>query len=141
VVYLLRWHGWCHIKLLPSWHVLCTPCNHAPCHFMQSHIHKVHAYLASTTCTFGRMTRAFYVLLWEHGVEWIYQNKSQHGRLTLEKKILPPLLQGLKPTAFQSQVRRSNHGAIPRFKDTQSSRTYITPGIGLHLLYHSPLSE
>ena len=32
-------HGWCHVKLLLSWHVLCKPYNHAPCHFMQSHIY------------------------------------------------------------------------------------------------------
>ena len=38
VVYRQRWHGWCHMKLLLYWHVLCTPYNHAPCHFMQSHI-------------------------------------------------------------------------------------------------------
>ena len=37
VVYLQCWHGWCHKKLLPSQHVLCTPYNHAPCYFMQSH--------------------------------------------------------------------------------------------------------
>ena len=48
VVYLQRWHGWCHMKLLPSRHVLCTPYNHAPCHFMQSHIRKVHTCLAVT---------------------------------------------------------------------------------------------
>ena len=47
-VYLQRWHGWCHVKLLLSWHVLCTPYNHAPCHFMWNHIHKVHARLAAT---------------------------------------------------------------------------------------------
>ena len=35
VVYLQRWHGWCHVKLLPSRRVLCTPYNYAPCHFMQ----------------------------------------------------------------------------------------------------------
>ena len=29
VVYLQRWRGWCHVKLLPSNRVLCTPCNHA----------------------------------------------------------------------------------------------------------------
>ena len=29
-------HGWCHVKLLPSLRVLCTPYNHAPCHLMQS---------------------------------------------------------------------------------------------------------
>ena len=28
--------------------VLCTPYNHAPCHFMPSHVHKMHAYLAVT---------------------------------------------------------------------------------------------
>ena len=36
VVYWQRWlvvrHGWYHVKLLPSWRVLCTPNNHAPCH-------------------------------------------------------------------------------------------------------------
>ena len=47
-VYLQLWHGWCHMKLLPSWHVLCTPYNHAPCHFMRSHKCKVHAYLTGT---------------------------------------------------------------------------------------------
>ena len=45
--------------------VLCTPYNHAPCHFMQSHIRKVYACLA-VTCHlhFGRMIGIFYVLLW-----------------------------------------------------------------------------
>ena len=38
-VYLQRWHGWRHMKLLLSQHVLCTPYNHAPHHFKQSHIH------------------------------------------------------------------------------------------------------
>ena len=42
-----------------------------------------------------------------------YQNKSQHRKLTLEKKILPPLLQGFEPTTFRSRVQRSNHWAIP----------------------------
>ena len=48
VVYLHHWRGWCHMKLRPSWRVLCTPYNHAQCHFMQSHKHKVHAWLAVT---------------------------------------------------------------------------------------------
>ena len=47
-VRLQRWHGWCHMKLLPSRRVLCTSYNHASCHFMQSHIRKVHARLAVT---------------------------------------------------------------------------------------------
>ena len=46
VVYLQRWHGWCHMKLLPSQHVLCTPYDHTPCHFMEDHICKVHTCLA-----------------------------------------------------------------------------------------------
>ena len=50
VVYLQSWRGWCHMKLLPSWRVLYTPYNYAPCHFMQSHIciHNVHRCLAVT---------------------------------------------------------------------------------------------
>ena len=47
-MYLQCWHGWCHMKLLPSWYILCTPNNHAPFHFMQSYIHKVHVCLAVT---------------------------------------------------------------------------------------------
>ena len=46
------------------------------------------------------------------GVEWGwngYRNKSQHRNSTMEKKILPPLLQGFEPATFQSRVRRSNH--------------------------------
>ena len=38
-----------------------------------------------------------------------YRNKSQHRKLTLEKKILPPLLPGLEPATFRSRVQRSNH--------------------------------
>ena len=50
VMYLRRWHGLSYIiKLLPCRRVLCTPYNHAPCHFMQSHTLKtVHAYLTVT---------------------------------------------------------------------------------------------
>ena len=42
-----------------------------------------------------------------------YPNKSQYRKSTLEKTILPPLLQGFEPATFQSRVRRSNHWAIP----------------------------
>ena len=43
-------------------------------------------------------------------------NKSQHTRLTLEKKILPPLLPVLELTTFRSRVRRSNQQATPAVK-------------------------
>ena len=94
-MYLQRWHGWCKMKLLPSRRVLCTPYNHAPCHFMQSHIRKVYACLA-VTCHLRfwqndrGLLRATAVTRRWNG----YRNKSQHRKLTLEKRILPPLLQG-----------------------------------------------
>jgi len=71
--------------------------NHAPSHFMQSHIRKVHACLA-VTCNlhFGQndrdLLRATAVARgWNE-----YRNKSQHRKSTLEKNILAPLLTGLQ---------------------------------------------
>ena len=40
-------------------------------------------------------------------------NKSQHTKLTLEKKTLLPLLPGFELATFQSQVWHSNQQAIP----------------------------
>ena len=112
VVYLQRWHGWCHMNLQLSRHKSCV--HHAPCHFMQSHIHKVYAYLA-VTC---------HLHFWQNDQDLLcatavtrgwnrYRNKSQHRKSTLEKKIIPPLQQGFKPATFQSQFQHSNHWAIP----------------------------
>ena len=78
--------------------VLCTPYNYAPCHFMQSHTRKMHACLA-VTChlhPWQDFLRATAVTRGWNG----YRNKSQRRKLTLEKKILPPLLQGLEPGPF-----------------------------------------
>ena len=99
--------------------VLCTPYNHAPCHFMQSHIHKVYVCLA-VTC---------HLHFWQNDWDLLhatvvtqgwngYWNKSQHRKSTLEKKILLPLQQGFEPATFRSRVRRSNHWAIPALKTT-----------------------
>ena len=85
-----------------------------PCHIMQSHIHKVCVCLA-VTCHlhFWQNDRdLLHATAVTRGWNW-YRNKSQHRKLTLEKKILPPLLQGFEPPTFQSWVRRSNHWAIP----------------------------
>ena len=81
MVYLQRWHGWCHMKSLLSWRVLCTPYNHAPCLFMQSHVRHVHACLA-VTCHlhFWQNGRG---LLRANAVTWGwngYRNKSQHRK-------------------------------------------------------------
>ena len=67
--------------------VLCTPYNHAPCHFMQSHIRKVYACLAVTCHLHFRqndrdLLRATAVTRGWNG----YRNKSQRTKLTLEKK-------------------------------------------------------
>ena len=94
--------------------VLRTPYNHALCHFMQSHIRKVYVCLA-VTCHLHfwqndrGLLRATAVTRGWNG----YRNKSQHRKLTLEKKILPPLQQGFEPVTFRSRVWRSNHWAIP----------------------------
>ena len=111
VVYLQHWHGWCHMNCC---HLGAFCVHHTTWHFMQSHIHKVHACLA-VTCHL-HFWRNDWGLLCATAVTqgWNgYQDKSQHRRLTLEKKILPPLLQGFKPVTFQPWVRCSNHWAIP----------------------------
>ena len=103
-----------HETAAVSEQVLCTPYNHAPCHFMQSHIHKVYA-CSAVTC---------HLHFWQNDRDLFratavtrgwnrYRNKSQHRKSTLEKKILPLLQQGFEPATFQSRVRRSNHWAIP----------------------------
>ena len=77
--------------------------NHAPCHFMQSHIRKVHACLA-VTCHLHfwqndrGLLRATAVTRGWNG----YRNKS-HRTLTPEKKIFPPPLQGFEPATFLSR--------------------------------------
>ena len=40
-------------------------------------------------------------------------SKCQHTKLTLKKKILPPLLPGFEPATFQSRVWRSSQQAVP----------------------------
>ena len=86
-------------EMLPSRRVLYTPYNHASCHFTQSHIHKVYACLA-VTC---------HLHFWQNDRDFLrvtvvtrgwngYRSKSQHRKLTLEKKILPPLQTGALTT-------------------------------------------
>ena len=123
MVYLKRWHGWCHMKLLPSQRILCTQYNYAPCHFMHSHICKVHAYLA-VTC---------HLHFWQHGQDLLcatavtqgwnrYRSKSQRRKLTLENKILLPLLQGFKPQLFyhEPSALTSELSPLPRVAELLS---------------------
>ena len=67
-------------------------------------------------------------------------NKSQHTKLTLEKKILPPLLPGLEHATFWSQVQHSNQYALSNklpyeAPDSLYFREYpYTPGMYLYIL-------
>ena len=62
-----------------------------------------------------------------------YQNKSHHRKLTLDKKILPPLLRGFEPATFQSRVRRSNHWAIPApFKIPSPLTSGLSQNVATH---------
>ena len=114
-------YGWCHVKCCrfgASSVYTIQPCTRLQCHFIQSHIGTVYACLPVT----------FHLHLWQNDRDLLratavtrgwngYPNKSHHRKLTLEKKTLPPLLQGFEPATFQSRVRsftgRSNHWAIP----------------------------
>ena len=141
-MYLQHWHGWCHMKLLPSWRVLCTPYNHAPCHFMQSHIRKMYACLV-VTChlhfwqnDWGLLHATAVTRGWNG-----YRNKRQHRKLTLEKKILPLLQQRFEPATFWSWVRRSNHWAIPAPGREWKIWTFCFLIYILHYYHHSCLNS
>ena len=138
-MHLQRWPGWRYVRLLPSRLVLCTPYNHAPFQFMQSHVRKVHAYLA-VTC---------YLHFWQNDRDLLratavtrgwsgYWNKRQYIKFTLEMKILSQLLKGLEPATFQSRVRRSSHWAIPDSTHTNSVCVYLC--LSVSSLYGSSCS-
>ena len=97
VTYLQHRHGWGHMKLLPSRRVLCTPYNHALHWCKTIHIRGCHLNFWQND---RDLLRATAVTRWWNG----YRNKSQHRKVTLEKKILPPLLQRFEPATFQSRV-------------------------------------
>ena len=89
---------------------LCTPYNHAPCHFMQSHIRKLYACLAVTCHLHFWQNDRVHVRATAVTRGWKgYRNKSQHKKSTLEREILPLLLQGFETATFQSRAQRSNH--------------------------------
>ena len=84
-------------------------------HFMQSHIHTVHAKCLTVTCHLhfwqddqDRLCATAVACGWNG-----YRNKNQHRKFTLDKKILPLLQPELEPETFWSQVQCSNHWVIP----------------------------
>ena len=70
-----------HETAAVSAHVLCTPYNHAPCHFMQSHIRNVYACLA-VTC---------HLHLWQNDRDLLPDTVVESAqKVDPGEKILPP---------------------------------------------------
>ena len=79
-----------------------------------------------------RMTRVFYVpsqYISSVGVERTLY-KSQHTKLTLEKKILQPLLPGFELTTIPSEVQRSYQQAIQALNSIASLLLYVVVCMG-----------
>ena len=101
----------CHLAT-SSVHTI-QPCTSVQCHFIWSHIRRMRKCLA-VTC---------HLHFWQSDRDLLhatavargwngYWNKNQHVKLTLRKKIQPPLLLGLEPRTFQSRVQCCNQWAI-----------------------------
>ena len=111
--------------------ILCAPCNYAPIYSVTS---------SKATCECSESAREQRTVLyksdhqclavtchmhfWQNDRDLLcatavtrgqnrYPNKSQHRKLTLNKKIPPPLLPGLEPAILQSRVPRSTTKPSP----------------------------
>ena len=103
---------------------MCTiqPYTSFQCHFTGSHICTVHVCLAVTCHLHLRQNEQDLLCATAVTQGWNgYRNKSQHRKLTLKKKILPPLLTGLKPS--RSCVRHSTTDLSPIATDTEGTAT------------------
>ena len=94
------------------------PCTSLQCHFIRSHIRKMHVCLTVT----------FHLHFWQNDRDLLraaavrrgwnsYQNESRHGKLTMEKKTIPPHLPGIEPATFRSRVRRCTTELSPLCMD------------------------
>ena len=93
------------MKLLPSQCILCTPCNHTPCHITKSQKCRVHVCLAITChLHFWQSDQdLLHATAVTHGWKQI-RDKRRHKKLTLEKIILSLLLPGHIPSANSLHV-------------------------------------
>ena len=93
-----------HETAAVSAQVLCSPYNHAPCHFMQSHIRKGYACLA-VTCHLHfwqndrDLLRATVVTRGWNG----YRNKSQHRQSTWRRKFSRRSCRDSNPRPFNHE--------------------------------------
>ena len=115
-MYLQRWHGWCHMKLQPSRRRFCV--HHTTMHHVTS-CKATYVRCLAVTC---------HLYFWQNDRDLLcataithgwnrYRNKSQHRKSTLEKKILPLLLQGLEPaTHMHTRTHTHTHTICNRQK-------------------------
>ena len=106
-------HGWCHVKF----GAFCV--HHTTMHHVTSlhakHIRRVHTCLVVTSHLHcwqndrGLLCATAVTRGWNG-----YRNKSQHIKLTLDKKILPPLLFGFESETFRSRVPAVLGGPLNR---------------------------
>ena len=107
-------HGWYHVKLLPSQRTFCA-------HHTAMHQFTVLFEATYVVC----LAVTYHLYFWQNDHGLLHATAvtlgwngcwSQHRKLTLEKKILPPQLTGLEPAAFQSWAWNSTNGLslLPR---------------------------
>ena len=111
-----------HETAAVSAQVLCTPYNHAPCHFMQSHIRKVYACLDVTChlhfCQNDRdLLPATAVTRGWNG----YRNKSQHRNSKVSRDSKP------RPFNHESGALTTELSRSHRQTDVQSTCLIIVP--------------
>ena len=135
------------MKLLLSRRVLCTPYNHAPCHFMQSHTRKVYVCWA-VTCHLRfwqndrDLLRSTAVIRGWNG----YGNNSQHRKLTLEKKIFPPLCRDSNPRPLnhESDVLTTELSLLPIYIYTYMKYEWMSENVRMklkiYIIFHTKLA-
>ena len=65
-VYLQHWHGWCHMKLLPSWSKFCV--HYITMHHIHTYIHHI---IRKTSVCDWMSERGFYTAHSERPLKWL----------------------------------------------------------------------
>ena len=134
-------HGWCYVKLLPSRHTFCVP--HTAMHkftvsLYSSRIRRVPVCLA-VTC---------HLRFWQNDRDLLratavtrgwsgYRNKSQHRKLTPEKKIISrrscrdsnPRPFDQEPGAVPTELPQ-----LPTARPNRLTNILVTTGMGIYIL-------
>ena len=134
-------HGWCHVKLLPSRHTFCV--YHTTMHkftvsLYSSRIRRVPVCLA-VTC---------HLHLWQNDRDllratavtrgWnLYRNKSQHRKLTPEKKIISRRScrdSNPKPFDHEPGAVTTELPQLPTARPNRLTNILVTIGLGIYIM-------